>query len=280
MDKNFTLEYDAFGNRQVPEALLGNYKAPVGLVPNNAQDAQSGTILKQDTSIQANLRVDNGALWAGKMDFNPDDTTVGYRLGIERQTQIPKFLIGGNGKYLIWDGSNLVVQGKNVSFDADGTITAGQKNGQRVVMNALNNSLEFYDQNNSLKGKMLGSVGNGLTISANQLFIDVTGSELHTSTGNMTFSSKDALFLKSKNGTLLESDDIVSINTNGPSIDFYFDATDLAISLQKALDLIIFQKPLLLARIANDPAGVPGMMYYNTTTNKFRIFEGSAWRNM
>ncbi len=36
---------------------------------------------------------------------------------------------------------------------------------------------------------------------------------------------------------------------------------------------------LTLGAFASDPAGSNGMSYYNTTTNKFRCFENSAWNN-
>jgi hypothetical protein len=41
-----------------------------------------------------------------------------------------------------------------------------------------------------------------------------------------------------------------------------------------------FEVPVTLARKANDPVGVDGMMYYNTTTNKFRGKQNGTWINL
>lgn len=40
------------------------------------------------------------------------------------------------------------------------------------------------------------------------------------------------------------------------------------------------QNALTLGSLASDPAGTNGMIYYNTTTNKFRAYENGAWVNI
>ena len=40
------------------------------------------------------------------------------------------------------------------------------------------------------------------------------------------------------------------------------------------------QNVLTLGRLASDPSGSNGMIYYNTTTNKFRGYENGAWANL
>ena len=42
----------------------------------------------------------------------------------------------------------------------------------------------------------------------------------------------------------------------------------------------VFQVPMVLVNKANDPVGVDGMMYYNTTTNKFRGKQNGTWINL
>ncbi|MAO23337.1 MAG: hypothetical protein CMJ25_21500 [Phycisphaerae bacterium] len=41
-----------------------------------------------------------------------------------------------------------------------------------------------------------------------------------------------------------------------------------------------FSKVVQLARFSSDPTGVEGGMYYNTTTNKFRVYNGTSWESI
>lgn len=44
-----------------------------------------------------------------------------------------------------------------------------------------------------------------------------------------------------------------------------------------ALDVLSTTKGILLPRSASDPTGVAGMIYYNTTTDQVRLYNGTAW---
>ena len=44
-----------------------------------------------------------------------------------------------------------------------------------------------------------------------------------------------------------------------------------------ALDVMSTTKGILLPRSASDPTGVTGMIYYNTTTDQVRLYNGTTW---
>jgi hypothetical protein len=43
------------------------------------------------------------------------------------------------------------------------------------------------------------------------------------------------------------------------------------------LDVTSTTKGVLLPRLSSDPTGVAGMVYYNTTSNTVKLYNGSAW---
>lgn len=43
------------------------------------------------------------------------------------------------------------------------------------------------------------------------------------------------------------------------------------------LDVTSTTKGVLLPRLSSDPTGVEGMVYYNTTSNTVKLYNGSAW---
>ena len=44
-----------------------------------------------------------------------------------------------------------------------------------------------------------------------------------------------------------------------------------------ALDVMSTTKGILLPRSASDPTGVSGMIYYNTTSDQVRLYNGTTW---
>jgi hypothetical protein len=44
-----------------------------------------------------------------------------------------------------------------------------------------------------------------------------------------------------------------------------------------ALDVMSTTKGVLLPRSASDPTGVAGMIYYNTTADQVRLYNGTIW---
>lgn len=90
--------------------------------------------------------------------------------------------------------------------------------------------------------------------------LTLTGDEINSS-GEIEFNADfnvtgDAYF-GSTNGTIIRS--------NG-SIDGFGSQTNIP-----------FGGPILLNNRASDPSGVAGEIYFNTTTNKFRGYNGTAW---
>ena len=58
------------------------------------------------------------------------------------------------------------------------------------------------------------------------------------------------------------------------------DDTATTISLKHDEGRIEVNKPLLLDTQSSDPSGVNGMVYYNTTTHKFRGYANGAWTDL
>lgn len=56
--------------------------------------------------------------------------------------------------------------------------------------------------------------------------------------------------------------------------------TSTAQSLSVDKDSADFSVPVVLGSKASDPGGTNGMMYYNSTSNKFRMYQDGAWMNV
>jgi hypothetical protein len=73
----------------------------------------------------------------------------------------------------------------------------------------------------------------------------------------------------------------------GDAASLFWDNTNKRLGVgtsapQAKLDIAGDGATVLMPRksTAGDPTGVNGMLYYNTASNKFRVYEGSAWKDM
>lgn len=159
MDRDlFQIGYGTFGNWQNGVSFSVPNLAPSGLVPNNAEDGLAPSALLTSTSIKSNLEVANGAIWANKQDFNDfliTNKDKGYRLGIERNTQIAKFIIGDNTNALLWDGA---------------TFTIGDFTGNRIVISPTIAAVSFFNAS----GISVGLITAGFGGSSTAMLIDAS----------------------------------------------------------------------------------------------------------
>lgn len=91
-----------------PDTLL---ILPLPTTPEMANTFSFGVAGKTITGgeLVANLEQQTGVLFSGKTGFN--NTTTGYRLGIDSSDSLAKFYIGNATDYLNWTGSALTVAG-------------------------------------------------------------------------------------------------------------------------------------------------------------------------
>ncbi len=205
----FGEDYDVFGNRVAQIPLQYEGTLPTWLVPNPVSQSFNTTIFKSGTAFQAEIDMQNGVFYASKLSFT-DFAHSGYRLGIEKETLIPKFIIGNSVTYLLWDGSVLTVSGtlystagniggwtigattltgNKVTLDSTGLIIAGDVPGQRVVMNGPGLAFELYDSADVFVGQLLGFTGGTLLVDAADSFSIFTAGNLRTFINNIgTFS--------------------------------------------------------------------------------------------
>jgi len=71
----------------------------------------------------------------------------------------------------------------------------------------------------------------------------------------------------------------VYLNETGGGNTLIGTATDAGFKLD-VNGTVRIQNSLTLGNLASDPVGANGMIYYNTTTNKFRGYENGAWVNL
>tara|TARA_R110000744_G_scaffold62608_2_gene129147 strand:+ start:2231 stop:3811 length:1581 start_codon:yes stop_codon:yes gene_type:complete len=90
--------------------------------------------------------------------------------------------------------------------------------------------------------------------------------------GVTTFGTDRLIFARSNYFAIMNSD-----------LQFNSDGTDQTITPTGTLTVdgnVNFNQVIQLASLAADPTGTAGMMYFNTTDNKFRVHNGTSWASI
>ena len=184
--------------------------------------------------------------------------------------------------------TNLTVQtlastGSSFTFNSGGTIdlNGGGSTGNITLTPAGNghahiNSLTTY----------VGSFSNFTQISGNAITGNLTGDTAGTHTGAVVSdsitSSAAQMVIEGANTTRLNStNSYIAIRGSDTYISNTANTAGLHLAGNSIAswsnDSVDFYDKIRLYNLSADPSGVAGEMYFNTTTNKFRGYNGTAW---
>ena len=100
-----------------------------------------------------------------------------------------------------------------------------------------------------------------------------------TSVGIGTNATNGKLIVKGS-GTTSGSTTVLIQNSATTTSLIINDAGNVGIGTSSPQAKLDVNGTMLLGSLSGDPSGANGMIYYNTTTNKFRGYENGAWGNL
>jgi hypothetical protein len=100
-----------------------------------------------------------------------------------------------------------------------------------------------------------------------------------TSVGIGTNATNGKLIVKGS-GTTSGSTTVLIQNSATTTTLIINDAGNIGIGTSSPQAKLDVNGTMLLGSLSGDPSGSNGMIYYNTTTNKFRGYENGAWGNL
>ena len=211
-----------------------------------------------------------GTLAGGYASFTNGDITVGD-------------IIAATGNITGLTVQTLATTGS--AFTLNGTGTVDINGGGATGNITLTPAGSGYAHINS-PTTYIGSFSNFTQISGNAITGNLTGDTAGTHTGAVVSdsitSSAAQMFVEGANVTRLNStNSYVSIR----GTDTYISSTTTNTGLQFSSnsigswsnDSVDFFDKIKLVNLGADPTGVAGEMYFNTSTNKFRGYNGTAW---
>lgn len=223
----------------VPTKLGGSVSSfnPVGSTPNASAASVSGTVL---------------TLQPASVNFPGVVTTLTQQFGGDKE-------LIGDMAVRKGTATTLIVENTSVTESTLSSLNVLSIVGAAFLKVNTNSILELGRKDNTASSSVVFS--NGKTFGSGRLWsVGTNPSNNHLIINNQG-TAANALSIQSANNNVR-----IGTSTADPGVKFQVDG-----------DIKINAGSLFLGNLASDPIGLNGQGYYNTTSNKFRAFENSAW---